>query len=90
MCVVVNALEGEYGSAHTYSEDDGEGGGSGHVYDYKSSRSFKGDMNAGKIFGIIIAVIVVIVAAVLIMQSMGGKKDAKKVPLVNNKSGAMA
>lgn len=87
-CVVVSALEGEYGSAHTYKESDGQGGGSGHVYDYTGS--LKKDMTPGKVFGIIIAVLVVIVAAVLIVQSMGGKKDAKKVPLVNNKSGAMA
>lgn len=90
-CVVVAALQGEFSTAHTYTEDDGEGGGSGHVYDYKNSGAFGGGkMSAGKIFGIIIAVIVVIVAAVLIMQSMGGKKDSKKVPLVNNKNGAMA
>ena len=86
-CVIVVALEGEYSTAHTYDEQEG---GSGHVYDYKSSGAFGADMSAGKIFGIIIAAIVVIVAAVLVMQSMGGKKDAKKVPLVNNKSGAMA
>ena len=89
-CVVVATLEGEYSSAHTYTEKDKEGGGSGHVYDYKTSGAFGGDMNAGKIFGIIIAVIVVIVAAVLVIQSVGGKKDSKKVPLVSNKGGAMA
>jgi len=90
-CVVVAALQGEYSTAHTYTQKDSEGGGSGHVYDYKSSRAFGGgDMSAGKIFGIIIAVIVALVAAVLVMQSLGGKKDTKKVPLVNNKSGAMA
>lgn len=89
-CIVVQTLEGEFSGAHTYSESDKDGGGSGHVYDYKSSGAFGGDMSAGKVFGIVIAVIVAMVAAVLVMQSMGGKKDTKKVPLVNNKSGSMA
>jgi hypothetical protein len=91
VCKVVESFEGEYSGAHVYTDSDGEGGGSGHVYDYKSSNGKGNGMNAGKVFGIIIAIVVLVVAAVMIVQSCGGKRDSKKVPLVNkNGGGAMA
>jgi hypothetical protein len=90
VCKVVESFEGEYSGAHAYTATDEEGGGSGHVYDYKSSNTKSNGMNAGKVFGIIIAIVVLVVAAVMIVQSCGGKRDSKKVPLVNKSNASMA